>query len=251
MPAFSRTSTSCHRCRVFRSGRVVPGQAVDQANTGTAAENTLQIDPRLAVHAPHRDRFQRGEKTIRFRWPLILDGAHDNVLSSLMPSPALVQHVNVFPTPEEYPRKTFSRPRRALRSSACTCRSSNSGSGLPSHAGMLSFSSHHLRTLSPNHTSGSLSPIQVTFGSFTSTSGSFPIHQRPAVGQRSGCGGHSARREAFVQRKVQAENIHSRLAQNSSRAPPPSSSQAVHNQLRRHPTLLGDARSLQSLRYPE
>jgi hypothetical protein len=77
---------------VSSSRRVVPGQAVDKTNTGPSAEHGIQIDARLTIQPPHGDRFQAGQKAIGFGWSLLLNGGNDNVLSSLMTSPALIEH---------------------------------------------------------------------------------------------------------------------------------------------------------------
>ena len=114
---------------VAAAGRVVVGQAVDEAEPGRRASTASTSITGTPSDLARRDRLELARGLRRRR---AASGCMAAITTS---SPRWLRRrpssksLNDLPTPDAYPRKILSWPRCAARSAACSCRRSASGSG--------------------------------------------------------------------------------------------------------------------------
>ena len=77
---------------IRRSGRIIVGQAIHQANSRMPRENGLHIHHRSAIHDLQRDHLQLTQQRVGFRRSFGLDGAHHNILTAFVATASFVQH---------------------------------------------------------------------------------------------------------------------------------------------------------------
>ena len=86
--------------RIAAAGRIVVGQAVDQADLRMAAEERRQIDdligPAGVPLGDRRDHFEPGQDLLDVGRDLALQRAHHHVLAALLAAAALVEHAERF-----------------------------------------------------------------------------------------------------------------------------------------------------------
>ena len=75
---------------------IVVGQAIHQANTWMTFQNRWYVHHQRVIDVVQRNDFERAEQGLHFRWSLQLDGANDDVLTTLVAPPALIQQAKRF-----------------------------------------------------------------------------------------------------------------------------------------------------------